>query len=218
MLRIWRKNFDEVRISIDGPEEINDAMRGKGTFEKAMKAFRYILKAGGDPVAFITVTKHNLPYLRDFMQFLLRNGILKIHISPLKIAGRAKDDEMVCDFEEIRGEVEEFWYTNFGLQLRSDWKETFNCGVGKYLTVYPDGLVYPCHLLAFPEFCIGNVKKEGLYSIYNQSNLMNKLRNLQFNKIAQCMGCFKELPVEATCLGIFAQEVNFKEKLLNLLQ
>ena len=96
------KNFDEMRISIDGFKEINDAIRGEGTFEKAMKAFRHILNAGGDPIAFITVTSLNLPYLKKFMHFLLRNGILKIHISPLKLVGRARDDKMSCDFEETR--------------------------------------------------------------------------------------------------------------------
>jgi sulfatase maturation enzyme AslB (radical SAM superfamily) len=137
-------------------------MRGKGSFEKAMTAFRYVLNAGGDPVAFITVTSLNLPYLKDFMHFLLRNGILKIHLSPLKLAGRANADKMLCDVEEVKRITGEFWYETFGLRLKRERKEGFNCGVGKFLTVYPDGSVYPCHLLAFPEFCIGNVKKQRL--------------------------------------------------------
>ncbi len=210
-------NFDEIRISIDGLKEINDVIRGKGTFEKVMKAFRYILHAGGDPVAFITVTSLNLPHLKEFMHFLLRNGILKIHISPLEIVGRADDDKMLCDFEEIKRIVEEFWYETFGLHLKSESKKPFNCGVGKFLTVDPDGSVYSCHVLAFPEFCIGNVRKQSLYSIYHESNLMNKFRNLHFSEIAQCAECFKELSQEGTCLGVRAQERNFRKQLVDLL-
>lgn len=211
------ENFNEIRISIDGFEEANDAMRGKGTFEKVMKAFRCVLEAGGDPIAFVTVTSLNLPHLKDFMKFLLRNEITRIHLSPLKLAGRAKDDKMLCDFEEIKRIAHEFWYENFGLQLKSKRKEVFNCGVGKFLTVYPDGSVYPCHLLAFPEFCLGNVRRHGLYLIYQQSGLMDKLRNLRFSEIASCAECFKELSGEVTCLGTLTQEKNFKEKFLNLL-
>ena len=211
------KNFDEIRISIDGFKEINDAIRGEGTFEKAMKAFSHILNAGGDPVAFITVTSLNLPYLKKFMHFLLRNRILKIHISPLKLVGRARDDKMSCDFEDTRRIVDEFWYETFGLRLKSERKETFNCGVGKFLTVDPDGSVYPCHVLAFPEFCIGNVRKQRLDLIYHNSSLMNKLRNLHFSEIAQCAECFKELSREGTCLGVRAQERNFRKQLLDLL-
>lgn len=211
------KTFDEIRISIDGFKEINDAMRGKGSFEKAMKAFRYVLNAGGDPVAFITVTSSNLPYLKDFMHFLLRNGILKIHLSPLKLAGRANADKMLCDVEEVKRITGEFWYETFGLRLKSERKEGFNCGVGKFLTVYPDGSVYPCHLLAFPEFCIGNVKKQRLHSIYHESSLMNKLINLHFGEIAHCAECFKDLSREGTCLGIPAQEEGFRKQLVDLL-
>lgn len=211
------ENFDEIRISIDGFEEINDAMRGKGTFKKVMKGFRYILNAGGDPIAFITATSLNLPYLKEFMHFLLKNGILKIHISPLKLVGRARDDKMSCDFEDTRRIVDEFWYETFGLRLKSERKETFNCGVGKFLTVDPDGAVYPCHVLAFPEFCIGNVRKQRLDLIYHNSSLMNKLRNLHFSEIVQCAECFKELSREGTCLGVRAQERNFRKQLLDLL-
>ena len=211
------KNFDEIRISIDGLKGINDAMRGKGTFEKTMKAFRCLLNAGSDPVAFITVTSSNLHNLKDFMHFLLRNGILKIHISPLKIVGRAKDDKLLCDIEEVKRIVDEFWYETFGLRLKSESKEAFNCGVGKFLTVDPDGSVYPCHVLAFPEFCMGNVRKQSLDSIYHNSSLMNKLRNLHFSEIAQCAECFKELSQEGTCLGVHAQERNFRKQLVDLL-
>ena len=198
-------------------KEINDAMRGKGTFEKVMKGFRYILNAGGDPVAFITITSLNLPYLKDFMSFLLRNGILKIHISPLKLVGRAKDDKMLCNTEEVKRVVDEFWHESVGLRLKSESKKAFNCGVGKFLTVDPDGSVYPCHVLTFPEFCIGNVKKQSLDSIYYNSNQMNKLRNLHFSKISRCAECFKDISSERTCLGVRAQERNFRKQLVDLL-
>lgn len=212
------ENFDEIRISIDGPEEINDAMRGKGTYEKVMKALKCLTKAGGDPVIFITVTSLNLPYLRDFMDFLLRKGISKLHVSPLKLAGRAKEDKMLSGLEEIRRTVEEFWYQTFGLRLKTEKKEVFNCGVGRFLTVYPDGSVYPCHLLAFPELRIGNVREQRLYSIYHQSSLMNKLRNLHFSEITKCAECFKELSRESACLGAHAQRGDFRDQLLDFLR
>ncbi len=210
--------FNEIRISIDCFKEINDALRGEGSFEKALKAFGWVLKAGGNPVAFITVTSSNIHYLKEFMKYLLTNGIVRVHLSPLRLTGRARDDEMLSRFEEIKGTVEEFWHEIFGLQLKIEKKESFNCGVGKFVTVYPDGSVYPCHLLAFPEFCIGNVRKQDLYSIYHQSNLMRKLRNLDFTEISQCAECFKELSSETSCLGALAQQEKVRGKLHKLLR
>ena len=124
---------------------------------------------------------------------------------------------MLCDFEEVKRIVDDFWYEAFGLRLRTVRKEALNCGVGKYVTVYPDGSVYPCHLLAFPELCIGNVREQRLHSIYSHSSLMERLRSLHFDEIAQCAECFEELSREVTCLGTYAQEQNFREELMNLL-
>ncbi len=129
--------FNEIRISIDGPQEINDALRGKGSFQKVMRAFEYVVKAGGDPIAFITVTSLNLPHLKHFMGYLLSNGVSKIHISPLKLAGRVDDETMLGDLDAIKRMADEFWYETFGLRLKSHREEGFNCGVGKFLTVYP---------------------------------------------------------------------------------
>lgn len=171
----------------------------------------------GNPAAFITVTSFNLPYLQDFMKFLLRNEICKIHLSPLKEAGRAKDVAMFCDQKEVQEAAAKFWFENFGLQLVNESKNEFNCGVGKYLTVHPDGSVYPCHLLAYPEFCIGNVRNQRLNFIYENSRLMNKLKHLHFKEISQCSVCFKDLSQEKICLGKFAQKRSFREELLNQL-
>jgi len=96
-------------------------------------------------------------------------------------------------------------------------KGAFNCGVGRFLTVHPDGSVYPCHLLAFPEFCVGNVREKGLYAIYQMSGLMRRLRMLRFSEIAPCAGCFKDLSQEAGCLGTSARQRRFREELLNSL-
>jgi MoaA/NifB/PqqE/SkfB family radical SAM enzyme len=39
-----RTGFDSVRVSIDGPLEINDAQRGKGSYEKAMNGIETLYK------------------------------------------------------------------------------------------------------------------------------------------------------------------------------
>ena len=218
------ESFDEIRISIDGFKQVNDIIRGKGTFDKAVNALDVIQRMGGNPIASVTVTSLNITTLKEFLSFLLhRKRICDLHLSAVKLIGNALNrTDLMCHTEEIKQILAEFWYESFGIRSEHDSmddnsnKNTFNCGVGTYLTVYPNGSVYPCHLLAFPEFCIGNVKKQGLYSIYNQSSLMHKLKNLHFREIAQSAECFKELSREGTCLGVLAQERNFRKQLHNL--
>lgn len=209
--------FEEVRVSVDGFEEVNDGLRGAGAYGMAMKAFRCLLEAGGDPVAFVTVTRVNLPGSEGFMRFLLMNGITKIHLSPLKTAGRARDEELVCAPGEIRSVLKDFWYETSGLRLETVRRMGSNCGLGSYITVYPDGSVYPCHLLAFPEFRLGNVRSQGLFSIYRSSTLLEKLMKLDAEELEPHRIRFKGLPEESKCIGIQAQEAKFREKLLEFL-
>ena len=211
------KYFDEIRISIDGLEPINDALRGTGTFKKVMNAFWYINQVGGDPRAFITVSSFNLPYLKELMLFLLNHGIVKIHLSPLRVMEKTSDETVLFKREELKRIMVEFWRETLGIQLKSEKKEEFNCGVGKFITVYPDGSIYPCHLLAFPKLCIGNVKEVRLSDLYLHSYLMNKLRKLDFRELAQCKECFKGLLCENQCLGSYTRERGLKEQLVDFL-
>jgi len=116
-----------------------------------------------------------------------------------------------------KGVLEEFWFETSGLRLGTGGGAGFNCGLGSYITVYPDGSVYPCHLLAFPEFRLGNVRSQGFLSIYRSSRLLEKLMKLDAEELEPHRTCFKGLPEESKCIGLQAQEVKFREKLLDLL-
>ena len=159
----------------------------------------------------------NLPGSEGFMRFLIGNGITKIHLSPLKTAGRARDDGLVCAPGEIRSVLEDFWYETSGLRLETVGGTGSNCGLGSYITVYPDGSVYPCRLLAFPEFRLGNVRSRDLLSIYRSSRLLEKLMKLDAEELEPHRTRIKGLPKESKCIGIQAQEAKFREKLLEFL-
>lgn len=213
------KVFDEIRISIDGFEETNDKLRGQGSFKKAMNAFHEVLMAGGDPVAFITVTSMDISMIKDFMSFLLRKGVFHIHFSELNLTGRALGkSELACDIEEATKTVAEFWYETFGLKLINRTNTNcVNCGVGRFITVYPDGSVYPCHLLSFPELYVGNVRESSLYSLFHCSEFLNKLRESDFCRIAEHNESFQKILKYGTrtCIGRFVQESEVRKEIIN---
>jgi radical SAM protein with 4Fe4S-binding SPASM domain len=204
--------FDEIRLSLDGPKDINDALRGEGTFDAVMQAIDFIQEVGGDPTISITVNSENIASLKEFMSFLLRiKWIHNIHLAPFKLSGRGENrKELLCSKEDAERVVAEFWREHFGFSSRQRTrnKPSSHCGVGKYLTVYPDGSVYPCHLLALPEFCIGNVRDKGLFEIFTQSELMKKMRVLDFQSIPYCAECFNELSDGEVCLGELYQQLD----------
>ena len=81
--------FDEIRISIDASREINDRIRGTGTFDAAVKAIHTLKREGIYAGVSITVTTENVPHLSAFLSFLLEEGVTtKFHLAPFRPVGR----------------------------------------------------------------------------------------------------------------------------------
>jgi MoaA/NifB/PqqE/SkfB family radical SAM enzyme len=210
--------FDEVRISIDGSRDLNDLFRGEGSYETATRALRCVLNAGGNPTASITATSANLGQLEDFLKSLLENGICRFHITPMKLAGRANDASLLCNSDELRHIVNNFWCERFGFRMSRGEGESFNCGAGRYLSIHPDGSVYPCHILAFPEFCIGNIRTHTLKSIFYDSVVMKTLRRLRQNEIGECMSRLLGLSSQISCWDVPIQNEMVRSELKKTLQ
>jgi len=209
-------SFDEIRVSIDSFREVNDVMRGPGSFDGALHGLECIMRAGGDPIAYITITRMNAAYTEEFMGFLLSRGIRQIHFSALKHAGRSNEQYAFSDYEKIKGIIEGFWQKRFGVRLQAQVEENFTCGVGKFVSISPDGSVYPCHVLEFPEFYLGNVKEESLSSLYRNSFMMKRLRALDMRRLP----CYSEYLDSACggaeCMGVPARQERFRLKLKEL--
>ncbi|GAG96716.1 unnamed protein product, partial [marine sediment metagenome] len=146
--------FDEVRISIDGPPEVNDILRGNGSFRSAVNAIKNLKNAGISPSVSITMTSLNLPILKDFLSFLLDElFITSFHLSILKSSGRNLDHpELKCSWEKASEIAGDFWQSRFGKTkaFKDPGKHTLasygNCGIGSHINILPDGSVYPCHV------------------------------------------------------------------------
>lgn len=160
--------FDKVNVSIDGVEAVHDAIRGKGSFWQAIRGLRLLVKAGIEPTVFITRTKQNADTLNELMQMLyLNEGIYSFKIRSLWQFGRA--------LEQFDLETEPAPST-----FENDLNDLAG-PLGYSLNIHPDGDIYPCHLLRFPEFVAGNVRKESLAEIYYESVIFRVLRSWGIN-------------------------------------
>ncbi len=200
--------FDEVRISIDGPIEVNDRLRGNGAFDAAMKAIHCLKGAGAYPSVSITVTTENVPHLSAFLSFLLKGVTTEFHLTPFRPVGRgAWRPDLDCPRQEARLAVVDFWQRHFGAPSRltesvnTNLASCGNCGVGSYINILPDGSVYPCHVLSVPEFRLGNVRYTKLSAIVQESTLLKHLRSIDFTQLKEGSDRLKQLLSDAICLG-----------------
>lgn len=98
---IWSKDLLEkiaassanmIIISIDGPEKINDAIRGKGSFKKAAYSLAYLSK-NTDKVLRIntTLAKYNVNHIDFVVRLADRYGVPVINTMPIRLNGRSVD-------------------------------------------------------------------------------------------------------------------------------
>jgi len=64
-------NFS-ISVSLDGPEDLHDRIRGKGSHRKTMRGIERALNGGNDCTIFTTVTKSLLPELPHFVNDLYK--------------------------------------------------------------------------------------------------------------------------------------------------
>jgi MoaA/NifB/PqqE/SkfB family radical SAM enzyme len=201
--------FDEVRVSVDGPEDINDRLRGPGSFRAARRAIQRLRDAGLGPGVSVTVTALNLRHLAGFLSFLLdEEGVTGFHLAPFRPFGRGcGHPELQVSWREAQEAAATFWRTRFGeptdLASGADCAlpECGNCGVGSYINIHPDGTVYPCHVLSVPKFCLGNVNRDRLTNIIRDSPILEWLRGLDHREFPAVESARERLPGEPMCLG-----------------
>ncbi|MFZ5823170.1 MAG: radical SAM protein [Bacillota bacterium] len=74
----------DVLVSLDGPEELNDEIRGPGVYQRAMETIGLLTAAGVATSIMVTVTRRLLPLLPGWIGELRAMGGLKlIHLMPV---------------------------------------------------------------------------------------------------------------------------------------
>lgn len=103
--KISKLNIDTIFISIEGTEKINDEIRGKNSWKKAINSLKYLLKlkSHNDYKTEIGVTMVlNALNQNDIINFIENTKHLNIsyNINPLFLEGNAKNNEEILNIDE----------------------------------------------------------------------------------------------------------------------
>lgn len=199
------KNFNYVKISFDSTErEINDQLRGKGSYDKIIKAIK-ILKANDINVDIGTViTKYNKDNLEELITFLHAEFDVKVHTIANHIPlGRGSNSDLSCSFDEVKKCDEVILKTKCKLAqngLYSIIQDFFfpngrkvSCGMGmSEIYINEKGDVYPCRMTYEDQYYLGNLLEEDFETILGRVKKITK--ELHVDKLEGCNGCdFKYL-------------------------
>lgn len=196
---------DEVRVSLDGPDAVHDALRGAGTAAAARRALALLRETGFIPKVLVTATRASLPHLPGFLCELSARGYDRVNVNLFRELGRGADDaSWRVSVPELRAALAEA-----RRRLRPgepplpepSVDAQSRCGAGRFLNILPDGSVYPCHALVDPRFACGNVRREPLASICRRGGLLERLAALDYRELGAVEPELSGLTRPGACLG-----------------
>ncbi len=207
-----------VQVSLDGSRpEVNDWNRGQGSFEKTMRGVK-LLNRYDIPFRFaFVINKHNIRDIEDMVELGLKLGAKEIAFGKVRIAGRAKGQEaiaypssqdMALAYKTLYRKAIEMRQT--GLKISPKYNQALliglqervgclPCGAGRtMIQVSYNGDIIPCSLLCREKrFVLGNVRKDKLKDVWENSPMYDFFRKTTVEDIEVCRNC----PAKYLCGG-----------------
>ena len=189
--RLAATDYVDVQISVDGASaEVNDAVRGGGSFGTAFRAMENLAAAGftGFKIS-VVVTRRNAGQLDEFKQIADRYGA-QLRLTRLRPSGRGADvwadlhptpeqQREVYQWLVAHGEGVLTGDSFFHLSGLGDPLPGLNlCGAGRVVCLIdPIGDVYACPFAIHEQFLAGNVRSLGGFkTVWRDSELFASLR------------------------------------------
>ncbi len=208
-------DYVDVQLSLDGATaEVNDHVRGPGSFDTALSAMGNLRDAGfANFKISVVMTRHNVDQLDDFKRLADDHGA-QLRITRLRPSGRGADtwDELhptadqqlqLYNWLVEHGENvltgDSFFHLN---ALGSTPLPGLNlCGAGRVVCLIdPVGDVYACPFAIHEEFLAGNIRDEGGFTrVWRESDLFTRLREPQTG--GACTSCSAYDSCQGGCMA-----------------
>jgi len=210
--KLKEAGMEEMHFSIDGPTaELNDEIRGKGTFRKVIKGIEIAKKEGMrvTMVSVITLLTETAPVIKKLFELALKLEVDALSLERFIPTGRGAKNRYLALTKEQNKKILKLIYRNkkklegkllisTGDPLKclldpdypkSPYESIYGgCGAGVMsLCITPTGDVTPCPVLMIK---VGNVRKDNLKNLWLTSGLFLKLRNRD-NLKGKCGKCPK---------------------------
>lgn len=203
-----------VQVSIEGPPEVHDEIRGKGSFAASLRGIS-ALRAVGLPVTMnATLSTVNAGFFKELVSLAQEAGAQRLGFSRLVPSGRgAGMGAALLDTEQVRALYSEIGrlapegltlvsgdpvYSQLSSSHSSDEPgsvATGGCAAGlSGVTIAADGTVLPCRRLPVP---LGNLRQDSLRELWATSPVLERLRDRASyggkcgacSRWASCRGC-----------------------------
>jgi mycofactocin radical SAM maturase len=187
-----------IQVSLDGATEAsNDAVRGRGSYGKVMKALDHLSNCDIDVSINCVLTRRSYPELDDMVKLAASYGA-KLRVSRFRPSGRGKTSWSQLNVERDQMAAFSQWLARhlgvstgdsfFSVTTQERRSLGLNmCGACKLTCcLSPRGHVYPCAFLQEPEFLAGKLPEENFSAIWASSPVFDAFRQLEIKSCESC--------------------------------
>ena len=236
------KKLDEITFSLDGhTPEINDQIRGKGSFEKCVQNIQNAVKLGYRVDVTACVHRGNIDrgaegrlLLHDLIEFVISLGVNRVNFHPVFKMGVPRDtwiwetdiqpEQWVTVRKEIIRNVENGKYTipvriphRFVTQDEFEGDPEYygycSAKMGERVLVHPNGIIRSCAILIGTPYGVARFSEDGI--VWDNSTT-NELCKHKLNICTSCSNQEKDFGnLVPLCISFKAKQDEFvwKEKL-----
>ena len=196
--------ISDIQISLEGPPEIHDAIRGLGSFTAVVKGARLLIDAGNCVSSNMTLSRLNINSVEETAEIAKNVGFSGIGFSRLVPCGNGKNLlDSLLDSQEIKTAYQKILALNSpsfkvasgdplagvisGFRPSPESELALSgCSAGfSGVTITSDGSVMPCRRIGIK---IGNLRKTSLRRIWSTSKVLWQLRQRESYK-GKCGNC-----------------------------
>jgi radical SAM protein with 4Fe4S-binding SPASM domain len=209
--RAARLGIADIQVSLEGPENIHDSIRGKGSFQKAAKGVEMLAKAGNRVYANVTLSRRNVDMIETTVECSQHLGFHGIGFSRVVPCGRGMallDDFLTAqELKAAYQRINALHSSHYGCGSMdplagrladpdppTDDLTLSGCSAGfSGVTITSDGSVMPCRRIGL---VAGNLKRKSLRAIWANSAILWRLRSKESYR-GRCGLC----PYWGSCRG-----------------
>lgn len=187
--RLASMDYLDIQISIDGHDSVsNDAIRGPGAFDMAIKALSNLKDAGFDtPKISVVATRESVEHL-DELDAIAKEYGAQLRITRLRPSGRGIDSYSYLNPTSKQQTKLYEWLSKrsdvltgdsfFHLSPLGEPLDGLNiCGAGRVVCLIdPVGDVYACPFTIDENFRAGNIRVQDFAEIWQTSSLFRSFR------------------------------------------
>ncbi|GAX61754.1 Radical-SAM methyltransferase [Candidatus Scalindua japonica] len=206
-LQKFDKKYLKIQISLDGSRpEVNDPLRGKGSFNQIVEGIKNSIRAGYYPTVTTVIANSNIDDIPEATKLLASLGVKTHHLLWAHKRGRITDNgnnsippidkviEVTRRVKEVAGEsgITVDNHDSYKFRSNSNRGTRYDLGNACYdsMCVYSNGDVYPSASFAgHAGLRCGSILDNTLSEIWKNSNMSKAFRNATLQHKEKCREC-----------------------------